>query len=240
MKFYKRQSLNLHSPMDNTLAVEADGKAIIDTNKSLRLPRGTIAQRPTDEVTGQIRQNTEYSELETLVNNTWERVRTVRPASITVQNLGSGNYYSNVFGPLNPDYEPSYTKGPENIMVYVDNVYQIPYTNYTLLEDPTPVSALTTATSTASETTLYLGSVVNVQPGQVITGDPSISTGTTVIGTLVGTNNIEISQPLIGNVLVGTNLTFTFNTGSYINFSGAVPAKPVVAILGYDGYFPPN
>lgn len=240
MKFYKRQSLNLHSPMDNTLAVEEDGRAIIDTTQSLRVPRGTIAQRPADTVTGQIRQNTEYSELETLVNDKWERVRTVRPATIVVQNLGSGNYYSNIFGPLNIDYQPSYDESPANIMVYVDNVYQIPFTNYDITVDPSPTQTITTATSTASETTLYLGSVVNVQPGQVITGDPSISTGTTVVGTFTGTNNIEISQPLIGDVLIGTNLTFTFNTGSYIQFSGAVPAKPVVAVLGYDGYFPPN
>ena len=68
MKFYKRQSLNSHSPQDNTFAVEQDGRAIIDTTQSLRLPRGIINQRPTDTVPGQIRQNTELSEIETLVN----------------------------------------------------------------------------------------------------------------------------------------------------------------------------
>jgi len=89
MKFYKRQSLNSHSPQDNTFAVEQDGRAIIDTTQSLRLPRGIISNRPTDTIPGQIRQNAELSEIETLVNAVCERNRTVRPGTITIQNLGS-------------------------------------------------------------------------------------------------------------------------------------------------------
>lgn len=239
MKFYKRQSLNSHSPQDNTFAVEQDGRAIIDTTQSLRLPRGIISQRPTDTVPGQIRQNTELSEIETLVNAVWERNRTVRPGTITVQNLGSGNYYSNIFGPLNPDYQPSYDKSSANIQVYVDNVFQIPETNYTISNDPSPVNAQTTATSTATDTILYLDGVVNVQPGCVISGSASLTVGTTVIGTITGTTWVEISTPLIGTIAPAVILTFSFNTGSYITFTGDVPAKPVVAVLGYDGYFPP-
>ena len=187
MKFYKRQSLNSHSPQDNTFAVEQDGRAIIDTTESLRLPRGTNSQRPTDTVPGQIRQNTELSEIETLVNAIWERNRTVRPGNIAVQNLGSGNYYSNIFGPLNDDYQPSYDKSAANIQVYVDNVFQVPFTNYDITVDPTPVVSQTTATTTAGSTILYLNDVTNVQPGCRITGSASINSSTTVVGTITGT-----------------------------------------------------
>jgi hypothetical protein len=239
MKFYKRQSLNSHSPQDNTFAVEQDGRAIIDTTESLRLPRGNNSQRPTDTVPGQIRQNTELSEIETLVNAIWERNRTVRPGTIAVQNLGSGNYYSNIFGPLNNDYQPSYDKSAANIQVYVDNVFQIPFTNYDITVDPTPVVSQTTATTTAGSTILYLDDVTNVQPGCRITGSASINSSTTVIGTITGTTWVEMSSTPISPIPALTSLTFVYNTGSYLSFTGAVPAKPVVVILGYDGYFPP-
>jgi hypothetical protein len=238
MKFYKRVSADLSNVRGNKLAVEEDGRGIIDTTASLRMPRGTNAQRPTDTTTGQVRQNTNLQELETIVRTTWERIRTVRPATITVQNLGSGNYYSNIFGPLNVSYQPSYDEGAANIMVYVDNVFQIPGTNYDLTTDPSAVTATTTGSSTASSTTLYLDTVFNVQPGAIVSGTNAIVAGTTVVGTFLGTKNIQINNALTGNIATGTVLTFYYNTGTYLQFSGSVPAKPVVAILGYDGYFP--
>lgn len=240
MKYYKRISADPNKVKSNRLAVEQNELAIIDTNGSLRLPRGDDLQQPADTTTGQIRQNTIIEDFEALVRATWERVRMVRPANITVQNLGSGNYASTIFGPLNPDYQPCYDKGPENIHVYVDNVYQIPGTNYGYTFDPAPASASTTGSSSATSLILYLNTVFNVQPGAIISGTNAIQTGTTVVGTVTGTNNIIINNPLIGNVNTGTNLTFSYNTGTYLQFSGAVPAKPVVAILGYDGYFPVN
>jgi hypothetical protein len=241
MKFYKRLHLDSHNPHSNVFAVEQDGRAIIDTTQSLRLPAGTSEDRPLDASLGQIRENTTLQEIEALVKTTWERIRTVRPATITVQNLGSGNYYSNIFGPLNEDYQPSYDQGgAENVMVYVDNVFQIPGTNYDLTNDPNPVNATTTATSTAGNTILQLDNVFNVQPGTEVSGDASIPSGTVVLNTLPNTFNITISSALVGTLPEGTSLTFTFNTGTYLQFSGAVPAKPVVAMLGYDGYFPPS
>lgn len=240
MKFYKRQSLNHHEPGDNAFAIEADGRLVSDNTTSFKLPTGTIAQRPAAGGLGQVRNNSQFFDLETLVRTTWERIRTVRPASIFVQNLGSGNYYSNIFGPLNVAYTLSYLKSSANIQVYVDNVFQIPETNYSLVTDPSPVTATTTATTTSSGTTLYLDTVQNVQPGQTISGSAYISSSTTVVGTITGTTNITISEPVTGTVGPGTSLTFTFSTGTFIQFSGAVPAKPVVAIMGYDGYFPPS
>jgi hypothetical protein len=242
MKFYKRQSIDSHNPQDDKFAVEADGRLISDSTESFKLPGGTNAQRPLVTESGQVRHNTSIEDLETLVRTTWERIRTVRPANITVQNLGSGNYYSNIFGPLNESYSQSYDSaysgGPANIQVYVDNVFQIPFTNYDLTVNPSPVIAQTTATSSATSTILYLNNVTNVQPGQRISGAAGISSSTVVVGTITGTSNIEISEPISTSVNVNTSLTFTFNTGTFIQFTGAVPAKPVVVLLGLDGYFP--
>jgi hypothetical protein len=160
------------------------------------------------------------------------------------QNLGSGNYYSDTFGPLNSTYAQSWNTSNSgsaaNIQVYVDNVYQIPFTNYNLIEDPSSVISVTTGTTSATSTVLYLDSVVNVSPGQTISGSAGISATTTVLGTITGTSNVIISEPVTAPVTAGTSLTFTFNTGTFIQFSGAVPAKPVVVLLGFDGYFPPG
>ncbi len=244
MKFYKRKAIDSHNPQDDSFAVEADGRLISDSTQSFKLPGGNIAQRPTNVTAGQIRHNTQLFDLETRVRTAWERIRTVRPSRITVQNLGSGNYFSNIFGPLNSSYATSYLQsaggGAANVQVYVDNVFQIPFTNYDLTTDPNPVTAATTGTTTASSTILFLNNVQNVQPGQTISGSLAISSGTTVVGTITGTFNVVISQPVSGTISPGINLTFSFNTGTYLQFSGPVPAKPVVAILGYDGFFPPG
>jgi hypothetical protein len=244
MKFYKRQAIDTHNPQNDVFAVEADGRLISDSTQSFKLPGGTVAERPTNTTLGQVRHNTQLFDLETRVRTAWERIRTVRPARITVQNLGSGNYFSNTFGPLNSSYSPSYSPssngGAANIQVYVDNVYQIPFTNYDLTTNPSPVTANTTATSSASSFILFLDSVQNVQPGQSIVGSAGISESATVVGTILGTTNIEISEALTAPVPGGTALTFIFNTGTYVQFTGAVPAKPVVVLLGIDGFFPPG
>ena len=245
MKFYKRKNIDDNNARNNSFAVTANEKIITDLTGSMQVPAGTIAQRPSAAAPelNQVRYNSTLFDLEANPRGSWERVRTVRPALINVQNLGSGNYYSTIFGPLNVGYQLSYNRGPENISVYVDNVFQIPYTNYDLTNDPSPVVVTTTDTTFVSSTTnnvLFLDNVVNVQPGTVVTGPAGISSGTTVIQTFTGTFNIELSQPVSDDVGIGSSITFTFYTGTYVQFAGEVPAKPVVVIQGQDGYFPPG
>jgi|AntAceMinimDraft_11_1070367.scaffolds.fasta_scaffold00035_28 hypothetical protein len=244
MKFYKRKNLDDGNVSNDSFALTAAGRLITDLTASIQVPAGTVGQRPSGATEyNQIRYNTQLFDLEASVRGLWERVRTVRPALMNVQNLGSGNYYSTFFGPLNPSYQLSYDAGAENISVYVDNVFQIPGTNYDLTTDPSPASAVTTGTTAASSLTnniLYLDTVVNVQPGTVVSGSAGINSGTTVVQTITGTFNVQISEPVIGDVNAGTSLTFTYYTGTYVQFSGEVPAKPVVVIQGIDGYFPPG
>ena len=241
MKFYKRKNLDDNNAKNNSFAVEANGKIVTDLNASMQVPEGTVAQRPSAATEyNQVRYNTQLFDLEASPRGVWERIRTVRPAIIFVQNLGSGNYYSTFFGPLNNGYQLAYDAGPEHIDVYIDNVFQIPYTNYDLSTDPSPATAVTTATTTASTSILFLDNVTNVQPGTIVSGAAGITSGTTVVATFTGTFNVEISEPTIGDITPGTTLTFSFNTGTYIQFAGEVPAKPVVAIMGKDGYFPPG
>jgi hypothetical protein len=132
MRFIKRLVLNKKDPVSNTFAVEADGRIRTTTVRSLQLPSGTTTQRPSPE-DGMVRYNTTLHDGE-IYNVSgdgtgWERIKTNRQGQITPQNLGVGNYANTVFGPLSYDVDVA---KPQNVMVFVDNVYQIPTTNYTL------------------------------------------------------------------------------------------------------------
>lgn len=146
MKFIKRKSIDNSNPRNNAWAVEADGTIVTDTKKSLQLPAGTTGERPDTFFVGQVRYNTDINEYE-VYNNLgdglgWERMRTLRPAKITVQNLGVGDYTTTVFGPLLYRDGTPYDNhtDPENIFVYIENVFQIPTTNYILIGGPGSVS----------------------------------------------------------------------------------------------------
>jgi hypothetical protein len=143
MRFLKQKTLSKYSPSDNALFIAdarasghtADGaRAIMDITGGLRLPKGTTAQRP--EVTGMrngngpngfIRYNTDTHTLEAYIDGNWEVVRAPGASTITKQTLGPGDDVETTFGPL--DIEPS---SDDNILVFVENVFQISITNYNL------------------------------------------------------------------------------------------------------------
>jgi len=238
MKFYKRLPLDRHKPTSVELTLMEDGRIVTSSNNSLELPAGTKLERPTQIVNGQIRYNTDVDKIEARVATVWKYLRLVEPASLTVQNLGVGNNQTAVFGPLNVNYAPSYAKGDANVMVYVDNVYQIPGVNYTL-GNASSATNTTARLATAGTFTIYLNSLTNVLVGQTISGNSNIPQGTTVQSITTAANAIGTSLAVTGAIASGTSLTFTFSSGTYINFNGTVPFKPVYAVLGFDGYFPP-
>jgi len=167
MKFYKRKSIDNSNPRNDAWAVKQDGLITTDTERGIEVPQGTTGQRPSTFKTGQFRYNTDTDEFEVYNNQGegqgWERVRTVRPGKITVQNLGVGNYVETTFGPLaysNGDPWGDWTDSldmPENILVFVENVYQIPVTNYTLTGTQGDVSISFTSAPPNKIITVLLG-----------------------------------------------------------------------------------
>jgi len=140
MKFLKRSQLNFRNVADNSIAVEITGEVKLDTTYAALVPNGQTSERPTTGSTnGQVRYNTETQEFEFRQNNQWRRVAFKEPTTITAQNIGTGDDAELYFGPLisgftdlaGVDLVPELTT-PQNIMVYVENVYQLPVTNYTL------------------------------------------------------------------------------------------------------------
>lgn len=138
MKFVKRLPINRSDPMSNRFAVLADDRIVTSTKVAMSMPVGTNANRPTIYLNGQIRFNSITNDLETYNSSNlgWELIRTVRPAPITQQTLGPGDYTGTDFGPLrynSGEYYVDYNN-PQNIFVFIENVFQIANTNYTLIQ----------------------------------------------------------------------------------------------------------
>jgi hypothetical protein len=236
MKFIKRLALDRKKQSSNRFAVEADDRIETTSKVSLQLPKGANTDRASP-VNGQIRYSTTLNEIEAYVNGQWEIIRTVRQANITPQNLGVGNYVNTLFGPLS--YDVNTTK-PQNVMVYVDNVFQLPTTNYTLVSGTSVAESALTDTSTGiNTTTMFLNTTTNVIAGQTITAPSGLSIGTTVTNVNVVTRAIEITPATAAIIPAGTTVSFTYSSGTFVDFTGSVPAKQVFVLLGVDGYYPP-
>jgi hypothetical protein len=136
----------------------ADPRIVLDNTNSLQLPSGTTAERPSGSVVsinGLIRYNESTDEVEVRSAGVWKRLAYKEPASIEVQigpNTGGAEWIGNsfdggvtgeiYFGPL---YYSDVTGGslypaqgfiddtkPQNILVFVENVPQLPNENYVL------------------------------------------------------------------------------------------------------------
>ena len=251
MRYIKKLALYTKDPQNDRLSVLPDDRIVTNSKTSLAVPSGEKADRPSTLVDGTIRFNKTLQEFEVYNSqnpgyNPWEILRTIRQATITSQNLGYGNYNDYIFGPLSYTIDP--TK-PQNIFVFVDNVWQTPNTNYTLTTDPSAATSTLAKTTSTGATTLFLNTLTNIDVGEpgiwrTVTAPTGIQSGTTVTSISYVYDNTNkgyamgISLATNNSISSGTVITVSYNAGTYIQFTGAVPAKPVYAILGFDGYFP--
>lgn len=258
MKYVKKLNLNRKRPASQEFNVVVDrydqyGIPLerIETNSSVstQIPSGPQSTRPAVYKNGQIRYSQTLQELEAYINGTWEIIRTIRQPSISYKSYSNANYLNTIFGPL--DYNTDITK-PQNVLVFVENVPQLPDTsnipgsnisgNFKLTYTPTVVTNLS-APVVQGAITLNLLSLQDVAGGinQRVSG-AGITPGTVVQSiTSTITNTIRISSPTTSAIATTSNITFTFSTGTYVQFTGPAPSKTVYTIQGYDGYFPtPN
>ena len=146
MKFLKQKNISKFSITDQTLFTNHYGRAVMGLTGGLRLPQGTTAQRPqiTNDVRypgnsiefadGTIRYNTTTNSLEALIAGVWEVVRAPGTQTIRKQTLGPGDDSETIFGTL--DEIPVVPPGAPydyNIMVFIENVFQISGDNYDIL-----------------------------------------------------------------------------------------------------------
>lgn len=146
MRYVKRQTTNSRGIIGRGIYVSAvDKEVILDTTNVLLVPKGTTEQRPQFSKNGHVRYNTTVDEFEMYQDNAWRQLRFKEPnrnPGIVVQTLGVGDATKTVFGALDsqdPDF-PIPTAA-QNILVFVENVFQLPNTNYSLVQNPSGLAA---------------------------------------------------------------------------------------------------
>jgi hypothetical protein len=134
----KAQSTNLRSIYGKGIKYDINDLVTIDSNNSMIVPSGSLGERPASFNNGMVRYNTTDNELEVYQNGAWREVRFKEPnqdPGIRWQNLGVGNIAADetVYGELQSgDTDFPYPESAEHILVLIENVIQIPTTNYTL------------------------------------------------------------------------------------------------------------
>jgi|TARA_A100001388_G_C28634250_1_gene433801 hypothetical protein len=134
MKFLKAQTTNIRGIQHGKgIYFDADEGVRMESTNSLNLPRGNNAQRPNTAQIGQIRYNTQENYVEFYQAGVWKPIRLQEPTTITQQSLGNGDGTETVFGPLNSGNTAfPVPSAAQNVIVLVENVFQLSTTNYTL------------------------------------------------------------------------------------------------------------
>lgn len=153
----------------NVAGVARDARIVLDNTNSLQLPSGTTLERPSGSVVlidGLMRYNETTAEIEVRSDGLWRRLAYKEPNSIEVQTGPSGGGTSwegdsldggatgeIYFGPLEysddgaggdyPSYAVPDVSKPQNLIVYIENVPQLPNTNYVLESNPAGLSSPT-------------------------------------------------------------------------------------------------
>lgn len=239
MKFLKTKNISKFSINDRSLIAYPDGngpgnRIVVNAKGGIMLPKGTTAQRPQltgvrqpTDANGTIRYNTTTTSIEAYIGGSWVTVATALASAITKQTLGPGDGTSTIFGPLNSTFASSYAASADNIIVLVENVFQISTTNFNINQNPS-------STGTGSEINATALSSANNGTQYVIT-----SAGTTDFTSFGAAANT------VGTVFTKSGGTPTGSgkvrlAGYYITFTSAVPASggggnPVYVTIYY-GY----
>ena len=245
MRLIKAQTTNLRSITGKGIQYDINDQVIIDSNNVLRVPKGTTAQRPSSPTEGHIRYNTDTNEFEGYQNGAYRKFRYKEPNSVGIiqQNLGSGDAVETIFGPLaSGDSDYPAPAAAQNVLVFVENVFQISGTNYSLVQNPgasnTISSIVSVCTSTVIETAtnhgyttdnlLYVSGAESTIDDAVenLNTDDSSSPGSHTILSIPALNRIEVAVDTAGG-----------NTANYIPNSGTIFKAGTSTGPYLDGYY---
>lgn len=252
MKFLKTKNISKFSISDQTLIAypkhPGGNRVVINATGGLMLPKGTgddaypegtpSNQRPKltgvrqpIDANGTIRYNITTESIEAYIGDAWKVVAAPSASTISKSEFGPGNGVDVFFGPLNATYQYSYSASPDNVIVLVENVFQISGKNFTIVQNP---SSAVGETGTGEEI--------------LATALTSIENGNQYVITKVGTTDftsIGAAANTVGTVFTkssGTGLGDgeVRRTGYYVKFTSAVPdtgdgGNPVYVTVYY-GY----
>lgn len=119
MRFIKQQTTNLRNATGEGIRVDSNNQAIIDTDKSLTIPKGTTAERPTIAQEGQIRYNTDSLKFEYYENGSWTNSIDSADQVYYVSQNGSDNFNGKTIGSAFQTIEYALTQIPEGSTLHV-------------------------------------------------------------------------------------------------------------------------
>lgn len=224
MRLIKAQNTNLRNIIGKGVKYDINDQIVMDSTNVVLVPKGTELERPATPINGHARYNTDVDEFEFFQDGAWRKVRYKEPNSvgITQQNLGNGDASETIFGPLNSgDTDYPVPAAAQNVLVFVENVFQIATTNYTLEQNPTTPQDGTTVS--AGSFTVGLDYVI------VTSGD----TDFTAIG--AADNNPGTFFTATGAGAGTGTAGLRFAEGYYLNFTSAPDlAKPITVLHNFD------
>lgn len=214
MRFLRNLNLNPKAPHDKRLFITKSDEVQFNTARSLLLPAGPTANRATVPVAGMVRLNTDTDEVEVYQSNSWRALRFKEASQISLQNLGTGDGISSIYGPLNPAPPSVVQMGTSwsgaNLMVYVENVFQIFNTNYLITQNPVIETTVDVLANSGSNT-LTLDSVANIHVGsEIVTSAP-----TTTISTAV--NTVPVTATYVSGGISSTTMIISGQSGTIVN-----------------------
>ena len=264
MRYLKRQSTNKRLLNGKGLIYTQYETIEAQSTGAFLVPKGTQVQRPTSPIEGQLRFNTTLRQLEVYESlgggaPVWKQFRLSEPQNIVVQNLSNGDDTEVNFGILNDGFGSGlgYPTASENVLVMVENVLQIPNTNYTLTQNPCDVNS-NIVSAVANYNSTGVGAYVSSNAALIDWQSKGYHVGQTVVVTGSATNNgtktvtavtpthLSVNTLLNNEANLGGGNTFnmdgkssvtglSYPSGQYITFGTAVPTgKPVTVLHNFD------
>lgn len=266
MRLLKAQNTNLRNIYGKGVKYDVNDQVIVDSTNVLLMPKGTTAQRPTSPTDGHMRYNISTDDdgaeigFEVYNDGAWRRVRFKEPnqnPGIVQQDLGIGDAVETLFGPLDsqdPDF-PVPVAG-QNILVFVENVFQIHNTNYTITQNPGTEFDIVNIISVGSTTVIELDGNHGLSAGhdvyiegvesssdpdniEFLNTDYSSSPGHHNVVSVPAADRLEIGVDTtsgnIGNYISSSGRLITYRPGWYLEFSSPVDLnKPVTVLHNFD------
>ena len=266
MKYLKTKNISKFSISDRTFIVNPYGRITTNSTNSLQIPVGTDAQKPQTSLLNQgMLRITDpdlgtpgegYGQFEVYQAGAWRPIKFKVPSQIT---YSTPVYADDIETLFYIDPQPPLTIEDGNpwtgaqLMVYIENVFQLYNQNFVVVENPCNVQgsdiSIDFATKTISSTGIDF-ETRGFHAGQTITlsGSAASNNGTYTIAS-VTTSTIVVNE-VINNESVGATITIVgkstitnavYPNGKYIRFFDPVPSVglsggtiAVTIISGFD------
>lgn len=245
MKFIKRKNIDTYKPKSQRFTVEVDGRAIIDTDKSVTVPIGNTAARPGTGVPGMLRYNTQSHDFEVFTDYSswgWEKLRTDRPTDITFQQVGTGTGDGTVDSVTVTNAGSGYSQvSPPAVVFAAPDIGTDVATGTAVVNPDGTIDSITmtnngTGYLSVPQVTIDAGLTQAVLDA-VLTGDLEYALPIIPVDS-AGSLNANNVQIYVENVFQLPGINYTViqqGPTAYVRFDAPVPfGKPVYAIFGYD------